>query len=674
MTTLSATISADTTGFKKTVEEAKNVLKGFTKEESITAETLRKTNDVSQSQVDAYRKTIASIEKATDGTKTYRQQSGALKRELEKLQTQWNNLSETAKKSNFGKSLQASIKVTQNQIKALNVQTNNVAKATAGAKEAFGGMLTSIGKFAPAIGIAAGALDGLKDAFLNSESNIDGWGRTVESAKGTYQAFLDTINNGDWGGLFDRIGKAQKEFARLYDLQDRLGSIRQNNAVLIAQQEAKVASLRLQLQEGKDVAKELKEADSYLRTLKKQESNAAKEAGREAIIATIDSSVSRQLREVVADGLIKGGQAYMDYAEKRVKELEPLVGNTTSRQRVGTDANGMPIYREVEKKLTAQEQALQNEYKALKSLLSKESNEYRTKGLITYKQGVDIETQTDMASRKLVRATAGVGGETWNQKAHEENANQLANVIDEALKGRQFQINIEPSVSPSADLERIDFKSNFQPLEGDEFDKSVNGLSVINSSLESTYDTLKNIGEIENPFQAFDALFAIIQNIQNMMSAMEQLKNVIEAVKMANSLAASEEIASSTAVASAKGTEAAAETTSATAKAFDAHAAIPFVGVAIAGAMVAAMIASIAASKRKVPKFAKGGLISGPTFGLMGEYPGAENNPEVVAPLSKLKGMLVDVNSSNNGRVDFRIEGRALVGILQKESNIISRV
>jgi hypothetical protein len=38
--------------------------------------------------------------------------------------------------------------------------------------------------------------------------------------------------------------------------------------------------------------------------------------------------------------------------------------------------------------------------------------------------------------------------------------------------------------------------------------------------------------------------------------------------------------------------------------------------------------------------FANGGIISGPTMGLMGEYPGASSNPEVVAPLDKLKDML----------------------------------
>jgi len=38
--------------------------------------------------------------------------------------------------------------------------------------------------------------------------------------------------------------------------------------------------------------------------------------------------------------------------------------------------------------------------------------------------------------------------------------------------------------------------------------------------------------------------------------------------------------------------------------------------------------------------FAGGGIASGPTLGMVGEYPGAKHNPEVVAPLDKLKSML----------------------------------
>ena len=66
--------------------------------------------------------------------------------------------------------------------------------------------------------------------------------------------------------------------------------------------------------------------------------------------------------------------------------------------------------------------------------------------------------------------------------------------------------------------------------------------------------------------------------------------------------------------------------------------------------------------------FANGGIISGPTYGLMGEYPGAQNNPEVVAPLDKLKDMI-----GGGGGGTFMLRGQDLllsVNRAQKASNL----
>ena len=64
---------------------------------------------------------------------------------------------------------------------------------------------------------------------------------------------------------------------------------------------------------------------------------------------------------------------------------------------------------------------------------------------------------------------------------------------------------------------------------------------------------------------------------------------------------------------------------------------------------------------------ANGGIVSSPTLAMVGEYGGARNNPEVIAPLNKLTNMLPKQNNNGlSGQVDFRIQGQQLVGILQK--------
>ena len=75
-----------------------------------------------------------------------------------------------------------------------------------------------------------------------------------------------------------------------------------------------------------------------------------------------------------------------------------------------------------------------------------------------------------------------------------------------------------------------------------------------------------------------------------------------------------------------------------------------------------------AAPVGNIPAFANGGIISGPTMGLMGEYPGAKSNPEVVAPLDKLKDMLGGGQSGT-----FLLRGQDLllsVNRAQKASNL----
>ena len=67
-------------------------------------------------------------------------------------------------------------------------------------------------------------------------------------------------------------------------------------------------------------------------------------------------------------------------------------------------------------------------------------------------------------------------------------------------------------------------------------------------------------------------------------------------------------------------------------------AALPLIPLAIlVGAMGAAQIAAIASTP--IP-MAQGGLAFGPVNAIVGDNPGAANDPEVVAPLSKLKSML----------------------------------
>ena len=101
-----------------------------------------------------------------------------------------------------------------------------------------------------------------------------------------------------------------------------------------------------------------------------------------------------------------------------------------------------------------------------------------------------------------------------------------------------------------------------------------------------------------------------------------------------------------------------------------AHAYIPFAGYGIAAGFTAAMLATVTAAG--IPMLAEGGVASGPTLAMVGEYAGASGNPEVIAPLDKLRSM-IQPEDAGVGNVEFRIKGEYLVGILNRTNNRLKR-
>ena len=82
------------------------------------------------------------------------------------------------------------------------------------------------------------------------------------------------------------------------------------------------------------------------------------------------------------------------------------------------------------------------------------------------------------------------------------------------------------------------------------------------------------------------------------------------------------------------------------------------------------MVATLIGLMASLPKFANGGIAYGPTLGIFGEYAGAANNPEVVAPLDKLKSLIGDTGSGFSGKLEARLRGRDIVIALANETRI----
>lgn len=216
------------------------------------------------------------------------------------------------------------------------------------------------------------------------------------------------------------------------------------------------------------------------------------------------------------------------------------------------------------------------------------------------------------------------------------------------------------------------------------------------SSLQDVGDAINSITQaVRNDGNAWEKTTAMISAGIQIYDGISEVVKIVQMIVQAtrlSTIAKTEEAAASIANTTAQGVEAATATGAAAAKTatiaaneaatasflelasaefMAAHASIPFVGFGIAAGFAAGALAIT--KSMKVAAFADGGIAYGPTLGLFGEYAGASSNPEVVAPLNKLKTLIEPRESGFNGRVEFEIDGRKLKGVLRKVENLSLR-
>ena len=277
MGNLTAIIAADTTGFKKSVEDAKKILEQFTKAEDSAINQIKEASNVSDSQVAAFNRVTKTLSKVSSGAMSTAQAEKALSAQVKELKIQYANLSEAAKQSDFGKAIKKSCEDAEKYLGQVRTQLEAVkdkTEETTTTNTKFGNVLGNLKGVLGTVGVALGAATTAQVAFekaINSnQTTADGFASTMEAAKTSVNQFFYAITTGDFSvfnnGLNNLISRAREAAAAI----DQLGNTLMSYNVINAKAQSKITAAKAILYDPDATEEEKKKAEADIRAAYKE--------------------------------------------------------------------------------------------------------------------------------------------------------------------------------------------------------------------------------------------------------------------------------------------------------------------------------------------------------------------------------------------------------------------
>ena len=505
---------------------------------------------------------------------------------------------------------------------------------------------------------------------------------------------------------------------------ERYGSVGRDGVWHFSEQGAKLYS-------GTDVStnpqvreleKQINDNNRQIEETKKQIASEKLEAGKWVTSADIKTNKTNSTHTNKTDDK-PAEKGSMDWYEKRLADIRKKIEATGNAERAKTL---QAEYESVEKEFKdfkikigvdePEEKEAKTYVEKLQEQLSDAQKNFDNATTIEARVEAqtkinDIQTEIDEATKGKLTIEADVEpsyitqGSTEDKRQSYSNARQKADRIqqdyeigligkDEALRNitelnlQVEQLGLKP-IKIEVMTEDIDKAREKTQRAVEALRNGWSGIKGFGDSIQSITAALEGNGtaweKVVSIIDGFIQIYSSIQAIVGVINLLTTATTAHTTAKAAEGAATTVATSATTAATVAQGAAAAATmpvilanklaTASymelASAMYFAAHASIPFVGFGIASGFVSAATAIVQAIG--VMPFANGGVVSGPTLALVGEYAGASNNPEVIAPLDKLRTMLQPQGAVIGGSVHFEIDGRKLVGVLANETRVSSK-
>lgn len=299
-----AIIGADTSGLVKAVNEAKSVLDKYNKQAQNSVSQIK---GVTESQVASYQRVVKVLEKVSSGTMTTKQQEKALASQIKELKIQWANLSDEAKKSDFGKSLSASCKTAQAQLKQLQTQLGQVRQEIKNTSESAKGGINFKGFAMQGAAMATGVGSVVAGAQMAVNALKQGVTTTMEFNKS--QSILQAVT-----------GKSASELSTLTDQALELGAKTQYSASQIAGLQIELAKLGFNPTQIKQMTEHIQNFATAVGT---DLSSAASLAGSTLRMFGLDAEESQRVADVLSKSCSTSALSF-DYLNSAMSTIAPV--------------------------------------------------------------------------------------------------------------------------------------------------------------------------------------------------------------------------------------------------------------------------------------------------------------------------------------------------------------
>lgn len=573
-----------------------------------------------------------------------------------------------------------------------------------------GKSVTSVmGKFAGVIGLSMGAMEAFNKTMNATQTTSDSFERITTQAASSVDYFFTKLSQGDFSNFTSGLKNAIKLAGDYADILDELASKSLFNDFTINNLETK---RQIALNKAKDKTlsddernKSNQEAKQYQGQINERKKDLYN-SNRDAFLAGA--------RKVLAEGGFQGAvtdkQIFTMFDERNRAEREKQVKDFDRRNRtynaqmnkhITVDDRGKTHYDAEYYKIKKQRDAYNSDsYGKLNKVLNELPEEVLQPLVDLNKIANNQLTEISTSQLELHNTDAKING-SWKKKNKKDDPDSPTVNINTDKSGNKA-VKAEEVINPGSldeinkqladarkkynaaatdelrqelfkvveDLEarkiRLEFVAKYgemkdvKPAMAGLLSDNTNGTDFSKITTKPLTDRItKKDVKVNNEFaDSLNLIGNIMGNLSGIMSDNAQewtnfastvLNAVVSAIPAIQSLAMAEGIEQSQKM--------------------------PFPANLLAlTASVTAIIGAFA-QVGKVKKMAEGGLVYGNSVVNVGEYAGASSNPEVIAPLNKLKNLIrPQENDFSGGNVTFEIEGRKLVGVLNNYNKQQNRI